>query len=156
MIVSAAEFTEPLTVNSLSFDAVPETGKEVTFYELFVDMGYCSSEGLIPNYDSNYISGSKTRVYETTSAVTIQASAPTIVFDTPFEYDPTQGNLIVDIVWPDGEGEFYTYNFPTAEVSSISGAYDLQEGNPFTDMSHLFISYELSLSQSTLGYPLPI
>ena len=149
--MSGSEFEESVVISSITFDPVAGTGNEVTFYELSVDMGYCSNEGLAPNYDSNYTSGSKTRVFETTSPVTILASAPTIVFDTPFHYDPAQGNLIIDVVWPDGEGEIYTYNFPTAEISSISGAYDLPEGNPFTDMSHLYINYALSLNQSTFA-----
>lgn len=145
--MQANEFSEPMAINSITFDAVTGTGGETTFYELFVDMGYCAGSELVTVYDTNYMSGSKIRVFETTSNITISAASPTIYFDTSFPYNPAEGNLIVDIIWPDGEGEFYSYNFPTAGVSSISGAYDLPEGFAFTDMSHLFLSDALSLEQ---------
>lgn len=140
-----------MTIRSITFDAVAGTGEETTFYELSVDMGYCVSGELGTVYEANYTSGSKTRVFETTTTITIAASSPTIYFDTPFPYNPVEGNLIIDIVWPDGEGEFLSYNFATAGVSSVSGAYDLSEGYPFTDMSHLFLSDALSFDQLTFA-----
>lgn len=140
-----------MTIRSITFDPVTGTGEETTFYEFSVDMGYCSNSELGTVYEANYTSGSKTRVFETTTNFTIAASSPTIYFDTPFLYNPAEGNLIIDIIWPDGEGEFYSYNFATAGVSSISGTYDISEGYAFTDMSHLFFSDALSFDQLTFA-----
>ena len=139
------DFSEPITINSISFDAVPGTGQQVTFYELSLDLGYCCSEELSTVYESNYVSGTKARVFETTDPIVVQASSPEIVFSTPFFYDPAAGNLIIDMIWPDGDGEFYSFNFATPGVSSISGAYDLPEGDAFTDMSHMFLNGTLDL-----------
>lgn len=145
------DFSEPITINSISFDAVPGTGQEVTFYELSLDLGYCNAGVLSTVYESNYVSGTKARVFETTDPIVVQASSPEIVFSTPFFYDPAAGNLIIDMIWPDGDGEFYSFNFATPGVSSISGAYDLPEGDAFTDMSHMFLNGTLDLSQLTFA-----
>lgn len=145
------DFSEPMTINSISFDAVPGTGQQVTFYELSMDLGYCNAGELSTVYESNYASGTKIRVFETTDPVVVQASSPEIVFSTPFFYDPSAGNLIIDLIWPDGAGEFYSFNFATAGVSSISGAYDLPNGDAFTDMSHLYLNGAQSLSQLTFA-----
>jgi len=149
--VQSDDFSEPITINSISFDAVPGTGQQVTFYELSLDLGYCCSEELSTVYESNYVSGTKARVFETTDPIVVQASSPEIVFSTPFFYDPAAGNLIIDMIWPDGDGEFYSFNFATPGVSSISGAYDLPEGDAFTDMSHMFLNGTLDLSQLTFA-----
>jgi hypothetical protein len=151
VIVKSNEFSEPVTISSIVFDAVPGTGQQVTFYELSLHLGYCLSEELTTVYESNYASGSKKTVFETTNSITIQASSPEIVFETPFFYDPSTGNLIIDLVWPDGEGEFYSFNFATAGVSSVSGTYDDPDGYAFTDMSHLFINGALGFDQQTFA-----
>jgi len=140
-----------MTINSIGFDTVPGTGQQVTFYELSLDLGYCNAGELSSVYESNYVSGTKIRVFEINDPVVVQASSPEIVFNTPFFYDPAAGNLIIDMIWPDGDGEFYSFNFATAGVSSISGAYDLSNGDAFTDMSHLYINGAQSLSQLTFA-----
>ncbi|MCK5786325.1 MAG: hypothetical protein KAH54_07185 [Candidatus Sabulitectum sp.] len=76
---------------------------------------------------------------------------PTIYFDSPFFFDPANGNLIIDVSWPDGENEFYTYNFATAHNSSVSGSFYDSEGYIYTDMSHLFIEGFWSLEQTTFA-----
>ena len=151
MIVQGDEFDETFTISSITFASVPGMGDATTFFQLYVDLGYCADSELCDVYENNYVSGTKTRVFERNSNYTITANSPTITFDTPFVFDPAQGNLIIDIIWPDGEGEIYTYNFPTLGVSAISGAYDLPSGYSFTDMSHLVLEGELSLCESTFA-----
>ncbi len=151
MIVQGDEFEEPFTISSITFSSVPGTGEETTFYQFSVDLGYCASTELDSAYEENYVSGTKTRVFERTSNFTVFSHSPTLYFDSPFVFDPSEGNLIIDIVWPDGEGEFYIFNFPTPGVSAISGAYDLPTGYPLTDMSHLLIGGELAMTQSTFA-----
>ena len=151
MIVQASEFEEPFTISSITFFPVPGTGEETIFYQLSIDLGYCTSAELESVYEGNYLSGTKTRVFERNSSFTVSSHSPTLYFDSPFVYNPAEGNLIIDMVWPDGEGEFYTYNFPTPGASAISGAYDIPEGYVLTDMSHLLIQGELSMEQSTFA-----
>jgi len=151
VIVRSDKFSGPITIHSISFDAVPGTGQQVTFYELSLNMGYCDAGELTAVYESNYVSGTKTIVFETTDPIVVQASSPDIVFSTPFFYDPALGNLIIDLIWPDGNGEFYSFSFATPGVSSISGAYDLSDGAAFTDMSHLFLNGTLALCPLTFA-----
>lgn len=50
--MQANEFSEPMAINSITFDAVTGTGEETTFYELYVDMGYAAGSELVTVYDT--------------------------------------------------------------------------------------------------------
>ena len=141
-----------MTISSISFVHAPGAQRaEATFYEFYLDMGYCSNNELGAYYAENYVSGSKIRVFERTGNITFYASDPTIYFDSPFFFNPVNGNLIIDISWPDGEDEFYVYNHGTAGVSCVtSGFYD-PSGYVFTDMAHLFLQGTWSMEQTTFA-----
>ncbi|MCK5786326.1 MAG: hypothetical protein KAH54_07190 [Candidatus Sabulitectum sp.] len=139
-----------MSITSITFNPSPP-GTEVTFFEYYVDLGYCSSNELGAIYESNYVSGSKTRVFEKTSNVTFFAADPTIYFDTPFVFDPANGNLIIEIAWPDGEDEIYTYSSGTSGITCINGDYNSPIGDEFSDMSHMFINGDLALEQMTFA-----
>ena len=59
MIVRASEFCEAMMISSISFVEAPSQGSEATFYEFYLDMGYCSNNELGANFEDNYIGGSK-------------------------------------------------------------------------------------------------
>ena len=140
-----------MTISSITFDPSPGPGTEVTFFEFYVDLGYCSSNELGAVYDANYVSGSKFRVFEKTSNVTFHATDPTIYFDTPFFFNPANGNLIIEIAWPDGEEEIYTYSSGTSGITCVTGDYNSPTGDEFSDISHMFINGELALEQTTFA-----
>ncbi len=139
-----------MTISSVTFDPSPGPGTEVTFDEFHVYMGYCDNDELGANYDANYANG-KYKVYERTSNVTFHASDPTIYFDTPFFYIPANGNLILDIAWPDGEDEFYTYSSGTGSLTCVYGDYNSPNGDQFMEISHMFINGDMALNQMTFA-----
>ena len=142
-----------MTINSVSwFPDVDYT--RVNFTALSLHMGYCSSDNLTENYADNYVSGTRTSVFERSSAYTVNASYPwtTIPLDTPFWYDPTAGNLIVEVEWPDGNNEIYTFNYSTPGVNSlVMGFYGLSYGNAFQNGPYLKFEGTLSLDQTTFA-----
>ncbi|MCD4707715.1 MAG: hypothetical protein K8S62_08245 [Candidatus Sabulitectum sp.] len=140
-----------MAINSITFDPSPGPGTEVTFDEFHVYMGYCANDELSATYDANYVNGWKYKVFERTSSVTFHASDPTIYFDTPFFYVPANGNLIMDIAWPDGEDEFYTYSSGTTGLTCVHGAYGSPSGDQYMETSHLFINGEMTLNQMTFA-----
>jgi len=142
-----------MTISSIAFNPVAGTGASTTFFELYVDMGYCSSTELGANYESNYVSGTKIRVFSRPSNFTVTATSPwtALVLDSPFFYDPANGNLIIDIAWPDGEDEFYSYSYVTAGVASVSGAYGEATGDTFGDSSFLRLEGVYALEQITFA-----
>lgn len=142
-----------MEISSISYDPVQGMGDQVNFVSFSIDMGYCSSDELDPIYDTNYISGSKVRVFERTSAYTVNAVFPwtEIVLDTPFVFDPTVGNLIIEIQWPDGDAQIYSFDYATAGISLVTGAYGAGSGNGFTQAPHLLIQGEDAFSQMTFA-----
>lgn len=142
-----------MTINSISFRPVSGTGTDATFTSFYVDMGLCSSDQLGPMFESNYIGGTKTRVYERTSSVTFYAVEPwtAITLDTPFYYDPAMGNLIIEVGWPDGSNQFYTYNYPTAGASMVKAGYGAGTGDPYYECPNLLIEGDLAFEQTTFA-----
>lgn len=147
----SSEFPEAMTISSITFDPVEGSGTEVTFIEFYVDMGYCANDELSATYDANYIGGTKYTVFERTSPATFYASDLTIYFDTPFFYVPANGNLILEISWPDGEGQIYTFSSATTGFTSVYGAYNLPTGDQYMETPHIFINGELALDQTTFA-----
>lgn len=126
----------------------------MNFTELYVHMGYCSSSDLTENYLENYVSGTRTSVFERASAFTVNATYPwtTITLDTPFWYDPSAGNLILEIEWPDGNDEIYTFNYGTPGVGSlVMGFYDISYGGVFQEAPYLKLDGVLALDQTTFA-----
>ena len=149
----AASFSEPMEINTISFDPVPGLGTQVILDAVSIDMGYCTADQLDPVFDSNYVSGSKIRVFERTSAFTLNASTPwtPIALDTPFYFNPSWGNLVIEINWPNGSQQIYTFNYATSGVSLISGSYGAGSGDAYTEAAHLLLEGNLALNQMTFA-----
>lgn len=141
-----------MTISSIAWNTVP--GYDfVNFDAFYIHMGYCASDELTETFDSNYIPGSKIQVFQRTSAYTVNAVYPwtAISLDTPFFYDPAEGNLIIEIDWPNGDHEIYTFNYGTGSNSLVMGSYGASTGTVFTDAPYLQLEGELSLSQTTFA-----
>ena len=133
----------------------PNSGyTRVNFTEFYMYMGYCSSDNLTENYQDNYVSGTRTTVFERTSAFTVNAVYPWtgIVLDTPFWYNPSAGNLVIEIAWPDGDDEIYTFNYGTPGVGSlVMGFYDLSYGGVFQEAPYLRFEGDYAFDQTTFA-----
>lgn len=149
----SSEFSEAMTIDAISFHPVPGTGTHTNFTEFYIDMGYCAAGELDPVFDSNYVSGTKKRVFEQSGAFTLTATEPwtTISLGTSFFFDPAAGNLVIEILWPDGDDEFYSYDFPTSGVSVITAAYNEGVGNAFSQAPHLLLEGTNSFEQMTFA-----
>ncbi|PIE51367.1 hypothetical protein CSA37_12545 [Candidatus Fermentibacteria bacterium] len=142
-----------MDIGSIAFHPVPGTGDEVIFDALYIDMGYCSDDELGTVFDDNYTLGYKLRVLERTSSYTVQSVQPwtSIELDTPFWYEPSKGNLIIELGWPDGSEEFYSYDFPTPGNSLLKGGYESSTGALYTQCPHLMLEGPEELEQSTFA-----
>ncbi len=141
-----------MTISSVAW--YPNSGyTSVTFDAFYINMGYCASDQLTEDFDANYVSGTKTQVFQRASTYKVDAVYPwtAITLDTPFFYDPAQGNLIIEVDWPDGVDEIYTFNYYTGVNSLVMGPYGSPTGNVFMDAPYLQLQGELSLDQSTFA-----
>ncbi|MCK5035316.1 MAG: hypothetical protein KAS73_05435 [Candidatus Sabulitectum sp.] len=152
MIAQSTEFSAPMIISSLTFFLAPGAVEDhVTFDEYYVYLGYCSSNELSATYDDNYVNGWKYPVLERTSPITFLETDPTIYFDTPFFYDPANGNLVFEIAWPNGEDEIYTYTSVTASNTCVYGDYYLSAGDQWTELPHVLINGDLALANTTFA-----
>ncbi len=141
-----------MIISSLSFFLAPGAIEDhVTFDEYYVYLGYCSSNELSATYDDNYVNGWKYPVLESTGPITFLETDPTIYFETPFFYDPANGNLVFEIAWPNGEDEIYTYNSVTASNTCVYGDYYLSSGDLWTELPHVLINGDLALANTTFA-----
>ncbi len=62
VIVPSDEFSEAMTINAVSWAPFEGLGDNVNFNAFTIDMGLCAADVLDPVFDTNYISGTKTRV----------------------------------------------------------------------------------------------
>ncbi len=151
MIANASEFSEAMTISSMTFHPSPGPGTEVTFDEFIVYMGYCANDELGATYDANYIGGVKYKVYERSSSVTFLHTDLTIYFDTPFFYLPANGNLVFEVIWPEGRDEIYTYSSGTSGLTCVYGQYDLPSGDQYMETPHILLNGEMALDQMTFA-----
>jgi len=152
VVVDASEFSDAMTINSIEFFLAPGAAhNEVEFDEFYVYMGYCATDELAANYNSNYINGWKYKVFESTTPITFHDTDPTIYFDTPFFYQPSQGNLVFEIIWPNGKNEFWVYNDVQDKTTLVHGGYDLEAGDQYMERPHLLIHGDLALEQTTFA-----
>jgi hypothetical protein len=140
-----------MTISSVSFS--PSSGESVMFYQFYMYMGYCADSELGTVYDDNYISGTRTSVISNTGGYSLTSATPWtgLPLDTPFFFDPAAGNLIIEIAWPDGEGEIYTFDHATAGVSMVSSGYGQSSGDTFTQGPYLLLEGAYSLEQVTFA-----
>lgn len=152
MVVDASEFPEAMEINEIEFFFAPGAAEDmVQFDEFYLHLGYCASDELSNNYQNNYVNGWKYKVYERTTPVVFHSSDPVITFDTPFFYDPSQGNLLFEIAWPNGRKEFYVYDGPSTGNSLLYGSYFSDTGDLYGLIPHLMFNGTLALEQTTFA-----
>lgn len=145
----------PMTIGEVSWKRGGSSGSQQGTYNNFsIYMGLSDSNELTDTYENNYIAGTRTMVYETSSQ--IMSALPdewmTITLDTPFEYNGTD-NLIVEIQWSGGTNMFYTYMWETGSNRGLMNKINIGSptGTLYTRMSHLMFTNASSLEQYTFG-----
>jgi hypothetical protein len=104
VVVLQEEIGTPMEITSLSWDPSDPT-HTVTFDEITIYMGLCSTDELGTDFEANYVPGTKTQVFHAVNPTWFAGTSwLTIDLDTPFWYDGTH-NLIIDVEWPDGYGQ---------------------------------------------------
>jgi len=150
--VPSSLFSEPMLINSISFFKAPGAAENrVTFFEYYVYLGYCDSDELGVFYNHNYTNGMRYKVFERTDPVTFYDTDPTIYFDSPFFYDPAEGNLVFEILWPEGKDEIYTFSSAASVGSCIFGGYGVASGKQYSEVPHILLNGETALSQTTFA-----
>lgn len=151
VIVNSSEFSEAMVISSVTYIPAPGGNADVTLDNFCVDLGYCSSEYLAADFNSNYVNDWKYRVFERTSSFTFNDTDLTIYFDVPFFYEPANGNLVLEIAWLDGDGEIFTFISTTSGFTAVYGSYDSQAGDQYMETPHLLINGALALEQMTFA-----
>jgi len=145
----------PMTIGEVSWQRGGSSGSSQGTYNGFrIYMGLSVSDELTNTFEDNYIAGSRTLVYATSSQ-TMSAQPDewmTIPLETPFEYNGTD-NLIVEIQWFGGSNMFYTYMWETGSSRGLMNKNDASSrtGTLYTRMSELMFTPASSLEQYTFG-----
>ena len=144
-----------MTIGEISWQRAGTSGSAQGFYNSFeIYLGLAEIDELSDNYESNYVPGSRVRVYSTATQ-TMSADPDqwmTIQLDTPFYYDGTH-NLLVEIKWVGGSNMFFTYMWETGTNRGLMNKNDAGSptGTLYTRMSRLMFSPASSLEQYTFG-----
>jgi hypothetical protein len=144
-----------MTISSVSWQRGGSSGSASGTYNSFkLYMGLAAGTELTDTYDSNYVPGTKTLVYQTASQTMIADPDQwmTIALDTPYWYDGTSG-LIFELQWEGGVNMFYTYMWDTGTNRGLMNKTDITSptGTLSTSMSELMFDGVLSLGTSTFG-----
>lgn len=144
-----------MTIGEIAWQRGGSSGSPQGVYNSFkIYMGLSSSDELTNNFEDNYLPGSRTLVYATSSqTMTAQPDAwMTISLDAPFEYNGTD-NLIVEIMWAGGSNMFYTYMWETGATRGLMNKSDIGSptGTLYSSMSELMFIPASSLEQHTFA-----
>jgi len=144
-----------MTIDQIGWQRGGASGSATGYYNSFkLYVGLASESELSDTFNDNYIPGTRTLVYTTTTQV--MSAGPDewsiITLDTPFWYNGTD-NLIVELEWIGGSNMFYTYMWDTGTNRGLMNKSDVTSptGTLSTEMSRLMIDGTLALEHETFG-----
>lgn len=155
MIALSSEMSGAMTIDQIGWQRGGSSGSSSGYYNNFkLYIGLASESELSNTFNDNYIPGTRTRVYETTTQ-TMSAGPDEwmiITLDTPFWYNGTD-NLIVELEWVGGSNMFYTYMWETGTSRGLMNKTDVNDptGTLYTRMSQLMFIEPSALEQETFG-----
>jgi hypothetical protein len=144
-----------MLIQSIAWQRAGSAGSETGTYNSFkLYLAVASGSELTDTYESNYVPGSRTLVYETPTQ-TMSAGPDewvTMTLDTPYWYSGT-GNLIVEFEWQGGANMFYTYMWPTGTNRGLLNKSSLGSptGTLSQNMSELRFEGEDALQPMTFA-----
>ena len=157
VVVLDSEIGTAITINDLLWKRAPSGHvTDQGFYNDFkIYMGYTTRDILEPDFDSNYVPGSKTLVFSR-STYTLSGLVPdawfTTPLDTPFFYNGS-GNLLIDIEWtssPDGLS-VYVFNWNTDVGRSMFSSPAGSTGDPENFVPHMILGGTNDLESETFA-----
>ena len=151
-LVLAEEIGTGMSVESIAWCCATTSGEPVSYLELEVYLGLCASDQLQVDFESNYIPGSRTLVFQADTLFVDAAPGETfsIKFDSPFWY-PGEGNLLIEVIHDPGSWGIWGWSWVAGDACSL-GRY----GNPGPGVLEdrvpwMLLSGYLSLEHSTFG-----
>jgi len=154
VVVLASDIGDAMGIESISWKRSVGGDPEGTFKDFKVYMGLCASDDLSVEYDSNWMSGTKLLVLES-SSYTNGATNPNdwfdMTLDTPYWYNG-EDNLLIEMEWSTGNGSLYTWHWNGGGARCVIGSYGNSTGDYTESMvPHLKLNGTLSLESTTFG-----
>jgi len=139
------EINGNIHITDVGVQVHPAADPSAEFNDVKIYMGYCTSDELVSTFEDNYVEGSRTQVFDSSSHVFTGNSGEwfTIQLDTPFDYWFGQGNLLIEVTWssPVDSASFYTYGWDTGAIRAVAataaGAPTTPTGSLSSAMSRL-------------------
>jgi hypothetical protein len=123
VVVLDEEIGSDFNIESLAWQAHPSGDNSAEFESLMIYMGLCAADQLGSNFEDNYIPGTKTLVYSTSTQVV--SGNPdewaSISLDTDYAYDSAAGNLIIEVTWMSclDLKSFYVRGWDTGTIRAV-------------------------------------
>ncbi len=123
VVVLDEEIGSDFEINSLAWQKHPAGDISAEFATLNIYMGLCSEDQLGSTFDDNYISGTRTLVYGSSSQV--MSGSPDewvpILLDTDYQYDSSEGNLIIEVTWVScvDQKSFYIRSWDAGAIRAV-------------------------------------
>lgn len=151
LVAYSEELGASIEIDSISVKV--QSGEIVRLDALDIYLGHSDLAEPGVEFDANYISGTKTHVYDHDN-VTLTGVAGewlTIPLDQSFYYNGSD-NLIIEFAWPSGEDAIYAWGWIDTKNRSVYGEFDVSSGT-VTDESLLMRlnGSPYALSPATFG-----
>jgi hypothetical protein len=148
VVVLSEEIGSEMEVTELGWQVHPAAAPSAEFADLRIYMGLCAEDDLGSVFDDNYIEGTRTLVYQNPSKALSGSSGDwaTVELDAPYSYDPSQGNLIIEVTWEScvDHQSFYVYSWDTGAIRAVAstqqGAPSSPSGSLSSAMARLILS----------------
>lgn len=161
VVVLDEEIGSDFEVTEIGWQVHPTADSSAEFAGMKIYLGLCAEESLGSTYDDNYVEGTRTLVYESSSEVMSGASGEwaKIILDTEYQYDSTEGNLIIEITWDScvDQKSFYVHSWDTGAIRAVgytqAGAPSSPTGSLSSAMPRLMLTGTSagSLTSMTFG-----
>jgi len=158
VVVLDSEIGTAITINDLLWKRAPSGHvTDQGFYNDFkIYMGYTTRDILEPDFDSNYVPGSKTLVFSR-STYTLSGLVPdawfTTPLDTPFFYNGS-GNLLIDIEWTSApeSNSIFIWNWNTNQLGrAMFATPEGPTGSPEETLPYMILGGTNDLESETFA-----
>ncbi|NLP05618.1 hypothetical protein GX411_06685 [Candidatus Fermentibacteria bacterium] len=152
------EIGNAFTVETLSLrrHSSGSTPAPTDLFDFAIYMGLCENDVLNPNFDSNFIPGTRTIVFSRDS-LHLEVNPDELVtfdLDTPYWYNGVD-NLLVEVLWSSGEETgsecVYTWHWNTGAMRCASGLYSASSGSLTSIIPWMQITGASDLETCTFG-----
>ena len=148
VVVLDEEIGSDFEISSIAWQKHPAGDASAEFNTVMIYMGLCSEDQLGSIFDDNYISGTRTLVYESSTQVMSGGVDEwvSILLDTDYQYDSSEGNLIIEVTWvsPVDNKSFYCRSWDAGAIRAVgytqAGAPTQPSGSLSSSLPRLMIT----------------